>query len=133
MKSLFVFLQCAALIFLCGCISPEEELPLVGKTYKVHDRNGHYATISFNKDNTVNGFSGVNRIFGNYRAVGDVILFSQLGSTKMAGHPEAMKFEDKFISVLARTGRFCEIGSSLTFFDGEMPLMTLKMIEKNEP
>ena len=132
MNKIFIVLQSVIVLFMCSCISPDERLPLVGRTYKFSDSKGYYGTISFNKDNTVNGFSGVNRFFGKYKVAGDNIIFSQMGSTKMAGHPEAMKFEDKFISVFSRTGRFYEIGRTLTLFDGEMPLMTLKLIKENE-
>ena len=121
---------CFLSLLLCGCASTDaDDLPLVGKTYKLLSAKGYYATITFNKDKTVNGFSGVNRFFGEFRIAGDNIVFDRMGSTKMAGHPEAMKFEDRFINALSRANRFYEIGRNLTFFNGDIPLITLKIAE----
>lgn len=129
MKNLLIACFCFLSLFITGCVAPETELPLVGKTYRFSDSKGHYATITFNKDNTVNGFSGVNRFFGEFRTASDMISFGKMGSTRMAGHPEAMKFEDKFIGILSKTNRFYEIGRNLTLFNGDMPLATLKLTE----
>ena len=129
MKTLLVAFFCLISLLFAGCAVPEMAVPLVGKTYKFSDSKGHYAVITFNKDNTLNGFSGVNRFFGKFRTSSDMIVFSQMGSTKMAGHPEAMKFEDKFTGILSKTNRFYEIGRNLTLFNGDMPLATLKLSE----
>jgi heat shock protein HslJ len=129
MKKIILVLLCLATIFITGCVSQEPELPLAGKTYKFKNAKGLSATITFNKDKTINGFSGVNRFFGEFRAAGDRIIFARMGSTKMAGSPEAMKFEDKFIKALSKADRFCEIGRTLTLFSGDMPILTLKTAE----
>ena len=129
MKNLIFCFFAFLLLFIVGCVSPAEELPLLGKTYKFSDSKGHVATVTFNRDNTMNGFSGVNRFFGEFRTASDMIAFANMGSTKMAGHPEAMKFEDKFIKILSKTNRFYEIGRNLTLFNGDMPLATLKLTE----
>ncbi len=130
MKRIMFALCCFVSLLLCGCASTDKEnLPLVGKTYKLVSSKGYSATITFNKDKTFNGFSGVNRFFGEFRTAGDNIVFDRMGSTKMAGPPEAMKFEDKFIRALGRATRFYEIGRNLTFFNGDMPLITLKIAE----
>lgn len=110
-------------------MSTEKELPLVGKTFKYSDSKGHTANITFKKDNTVNGFAGVNNFFGEFRTSSDMIIFSNMGATKKAGSPDAMKFEDKFLSVLSHTNRFYEIGKTLTLFNGDMPILTLKLSE----
>ncbi len=47
---------------------------------------------------SVNGNSGVNSFFGDFVLSGGTVKASDnMGSTKMAGSPEAMEFEDKFL------------------------------------
>lgn len=129
MKYLSLVIFCFTALFFAGCTTPEKELPLVGKTYRYSDLKGHTAKITFNKDNTVNGFSGVNRFFGEFRTSGDMIAFARMGATKMAGPPDAMKFEDRFLKILSQTNRFYEIGRNLTLFNADMPVLTLKIVE----
>lgn len=124
-----LLLFCLVTFFVSGCIADNKELPLVGKTYKISDSKGNSARITFNANKTINGFSGVNRFFGEFRTAGDNIIFDRMGMTKMAGAPEAMSFEDKFIKALTQTDRFYEIGHTLTFFSGDMPVLTLKLAE----
>lgn len=51
------------------------------------------ATLVFDDAGRVAGKSVINRYFGSYRAEGDTLTFGPLGSTMMAGPPEAMAEE----------------------------------------
>jgi heat shock protein HslJ len=64
-------------------------------------------TLRFNAEKKqVNGFSGVNRFFGNYKQEGEKLMFLPLASTRMAGPPEAMKLEGKFLAMLHEVTQF---------------------------
>lgn len=51
-------------------------------------------------DGTVTGMLAVNRVNGSYELSGDDISFSRLATTKMAGPPEAMEQEQRFLAAL---------------------------------
>ncbi len=130
MKKFFYLLLCPVLMFLFSCAAPQEEVhPLHGKTFQLADAKGHKAMMTFNADGNVNGNSGVNRFFGQYKTAGDQIIFYQMGSTKMAGAPDAMKFEDNFMGKLGKVNRFFIVGRNLTFFAGDIPVLTMKLAE----
>jgi putative lipoprotein len=75
------------------------------------------STITFGADGNVSGAGGVNRFFGGYRVVGHVVEFGQLASTLMAGPPEAMEQEQRFLAALDGTQRFVVDGDVLTIGD----------------
>jgi uncharacterized lipoprotein YbaY len=72
------------------------------------------STITFGTDGQVSGSGGVNRFFGGYRVAGDRIEFGQLGSTLMAGPPEAMEQEQRFLAGLGGTQPYVVDGDVLT-------------------
>ena len=63
----------------------------------------------------VSGSSGVNRIAGSYQIAGKRISFGPFIGTRMAGTPEAMKFESDYLNVLGKIDEW-----SLT--DGKLEL-----------
>jgi len=54
-------------------------------------------------DGRVSGSGGVNRYFGSYKADGDALTVSDIGSTKMAGPGHLMAQESRFFAALAAT------------------------------
>lgn len=127
MKYLLIFLQALLLFLLCSCKSHAPKLRELN--FELRDMFGNKATVTFKEDGTFNGFSGVNRFFGNYKLDGDRISFDQMGSTRMMGPPAAMKFEDKFIQAFVKADRCTFIGNAFTLYRREIPLLTLKKVE----
>lgn len=81
---------------------------LVGSTYRVVEIGGEpalrtpTAELSFGSDGRITGRATVNRVFGTYRLVGDALTIGPLGSTLMAGPPEAMDQERRLLRALDR-------------------------------
>lgn len=75
--------------------------------------------LSFDKAaGTVHGFNGCNRYQGSFVLDGDRIRFGQLGSTRMAGSPEAMAMEQRFMAALdGRDYHFDIAEQTLNFYD----------------
>src|SRR5215471_10474506 len=63
--------------------------------------DGLAPNLTLNADKKkVTGFAGINRFFGGYKLDGDKLSFGMLGSTRMAGPPEAMEAETAFLKML---------------------------------
>lgn len=81
--------------------------PLVGQTFRVVEIGGRptleapSAELTFGGDGRVTGRATINRVFGPYEIVGDQITFGTLGSTMMAGLPDAMDQEHRLLQTLA--------------------------------
>ncbi len=81
--------------------------PLVGQTLRVLEICGRAtletpsAELTFGDDGRVTGRATINRFFGAYEIVGDVVTFGALGSTMMAGLPDAMDQEHRLLQTLA--------------------------------
>jgi heat shock protein HslJ len=56
--------------------------------------------ISLGEDGRLSGSTGVNRIMGTYEAQGEVVRISGTGMTRMAGPPEAMEQERRFLDAI---------------------------------
>lgn len=56
--------------------------------------------ISLGPDGQLAGSTGVNRIVGTYEARDETITFSGGGMTRMAGPPQAMEQERRFLAAL---------------------------------
>ena len=66
--------------------------------------SGFLLERSTNGSYNINGNSGVNRFFGSVKVSGSKFMVQDnLASTKMAGEPRAMEFEDNFIDSFAHT------------------------------
>lgn len=58
-------------------------------------------TIAFGEDGSVSGAAGVNRFVGTWSLDEGVLVFGPLATTRMAGPPERMDLERRFLDVLA--------------------------------
>ncbi len=58
-------------------------------------------------------FGGVNQINGSYALVDDAVVMGDLASTKMAGPPELMELEGRFVKTLAGVNGFTVAGDKL--------------------
>lgn len=80
---------------------------LAGKAFAAPAGGRGAPTLQFDAaKKSANGFSGVNRYFGGYEKDGDKLKFGALGSTRMAGPPEAMQTESAFHAMLASVSQW---------------------------
>ena len=56
--------------------------------------------ISLSEDGRVTGTTGINRLMGSYEADNDTVRISGAGTTMMAGSPEAMEQESRFLRAI---------------------------------
>lgn len=80
------------------------------------------AAIKFNtKTKTVNGNTGCNSFFGNYKVEGEHISFSQMGATKMAcANAEVNKTEAELLKIFSdKKLHFDVADQTLNFYDGD--------------
>lgn len=69
--------------------------------------------LVFGADGRVSGSSGVNRVFGGYELDGNELRLPALASTLMAGPPEAMALEHRFLVALGTGGPVRIVGDRL--------------------
>jgi len=80
--------------------------PLVGQTFRVVEIGGApaldvpTAELTFGDDGRVSGRATINRVFGPYEIAGDRLTLGALGTTMMAGLPEAMDQEQRLLQIL---------------------------------
>lgn len=108
-----------------GCATPQFQPVFEGSRWRLVDFDGQTlsalgvpTSVELQLDPTthrVTGTSGVNRIAGTYQIAGKRISFGPVISTRMAGTPEAMKFEADYLNVLGKIDEW-----SLT--DGKLEL-----------
>ncbi len=84
-------------------------------------------TIDFHADGTVSGGAGVNRFRGTWTQIVDLLEFGPLTVTRMAGPPEAMDLETRFLAVLSGRCRATVDGDRLTL-EGESGWLGLSRI-----
>jgi heat shock protein HslJ len=81
--------------------------PWAGTSWRIVEVDGQPvagdATIAFGDEGRVFGKSVVNRYFGTYVVDGDAVTVGPLGSTMMAGPPEAMAEEQLVLRALEGT------------------------------
>ncbi len=73
-------------------------------------------TLTINEDGSLAGFGGVNRFFGKV-AADDKKLFGPIGSTMMAGPPEAMKVESQLFQAFEKATRATSADGKLQLLD----------------
>ncbi len=56
--------------------------------------------LSLSEDGLLTGTTGVNRIVGTYKAENELVKVEGTGMTRMAGSPEAMDQEKRFLQAL---------------------------------
>ena len=108
-----------------GCATPQFQPVFEGSRWRLVDFDGQTlssmgmpTSVELQLDpatHRVTGTSGVNRIAGTYQIAGKRISFGPMISTRMAGTPEAMKFEADYLNVLGKIDEW-----SLT--DGKLEL-----------
>lgn len=76
-------------------------------------------TLAFEEEGRVHGSSGVNRFGGDCTIDGTQIRFGSLMSTKMAGPPERMELERRYLEVLGKATRWSVTKGRLTLADAE--------------
>ncbi|MDC8785262.1 YbaY family lipoprotein [Roseateles koreensis] len=74
------------------------------------------------QDHRVSGFSGCNRLMGQYTLKDDSLVFAGLAGTRMACTPAAMAIENKVLALLGATTRFRVQGQQLTLLAGDQVL-----------
>jgi heat shock protein HslJ len=88
------------------------------------------ATAVF-KAGQVTGSGTINRFFGSYETgPGNTIQFSALGSTDMAGPPEAMAQESAYLAALQKAATYAATADTLTLMDKDgAKLIAYKAVE----
>lgn len=105
-KLLSLILVAAGTIFLMSCRNSSSGGQtsadnLVGKEFMLTNMyEDKEVTISFPETNMIGGKSAVNLYFTEFALDGNNIIFSALGSTKMAGPEEDMDAENEYFQIL---------------------------------
>lgn len=111
LRATFAASPAALALALAGCASP----PLVleqERTYRVEwigERpllDGSHLTITFGADDRAYGTGGCNHWFAGYGVEGEILRFSQIGSTRKACSPALMEQEARFFQALQRVRRW---------------------------
>ena len=74
------------------------------------------ASLRFENDGAVSGFTGCNRVTGTYRITGESLRFGGTATTRMAC-PDGMELDRRVTWVVENTMRFSIAGTDLTLFD----------------
>ena len=74
----------------------------------------------------LSGFSGCNRVGGDYRLDGKTLALGPLASTRMACPDPAMALEDRFLSALARVDGWKREGERLFLLEGGAVLISFR-------
>jgi heat shock protein HslJ len=81
-------------------------------------------TLTFNaKTNSVSGFSGCNRFFGNYNSENNSIKINSLASSKMLCNEEAHKTENDLLQALEKSTSFSSERDTLRLYSEETILL----------
>lgn len=101
-------------------------------------------TLELGEDGRVGGFAGVNRYFGDYEleeptaagsgkpAAPGTVKFGELGATRMAGPPEMMEQERRYLDALRAVDRYRAEGGLLELSAGRGPLLRFRKIGNME-
>ncbi|MCQ4346914.1 META domain-containing protein [Pseudomonas stutzeri] len=101
----------AAFAALAGCAGTPPALEQE-RTYRVEwidERpllEGSHLTITFGADDRAYGTGGCNHWFAGYGLEGEVLRFSQIGSTRRACSPRLMEQEQRFFDALGKVRRW---------------------------
>lgn len=77
---------------------------IIGAGTEWRREDGASQTLIF-EDGRIAGFGGVNRYAGEYTLAGEELVFGPLAVTRMAGPPEAMESERRYLDALGRVAR----------------------------
>ena len=84
----------------------------------VTDGYNKKASIGFQGDR-VDGFSGINRYFGDYQVSGGKLVFGEFGLTRMGGSQDEMTKELQFLDLLKNNKSVKLSGGTLTLISNE--------------
>lgn len=93
------------LFFLTVSSQAQKQNPLAWTEWTQVIPSSTKPTLAFT-DTGISGFAGCNRIFGAYKISNSSIVFSGLGSTKMACEPSKMKLEQDFMAAFLKVKNF---------------------------
>ena len=82
--------------------------------------------LSFGTDNRAFGFAGVNRINGPYEAKGRSLRFGEFMATRMAGPPELMELERRYVDAFRAVRSATEAGDVLTLSGTSGPVLVFR-------
>ncbi len=138
---LSVLLLGVATLALAACSGPKpnradrpELSSIAGRSWTAIQLNGKdiptepaKITIEFMEDSRIGGFAGVNRYFGGYSSPRPgSVSFSGVGSTKMAGPPDAMQRETEFFNALSAADGYRVRGAILDLLAGDRVLVRFR-------
>ncbi|MEM8680458.1 MAG: META domain-containing protein [Planctomycetota bacterium] len=90
----------------------EQDEGLLGTSWQVREidrvvvKPPFEATLDFSDEGQVSGSSGVNRYTGQAKIEGTQIRFGPLASSRMAGPPELMREEQRFLEALSKVTHY---------------------------
>ena len=92
---------------------------------------GGKVTINFSGDK-INGFSGINNYFGNYKIKNNSTLSAGVATTLMAGPEELMSIEQNFFDILQSSPKISYNASTLTLSKNKKEIWTFKVLTLNK-
>jgi putative lipoprotein len=90
-------------------------------------------TIRFDADGRFAGSTGVNRMFGSYEIADGVLRTSAAGTTMMAGPPEAMAVERRFLDAFGAGGSIELEGDTARIGSGDTQLLLRAIADIADP
>lgn len=89
-------------------------------------RAQHPPTVAFGSDGRASGLAGVNRYGGPYESRGQALHFGDCMLTRMAGPPELMDLERRYLDALRAVRSVAASGEALTMSDGGTPVLVFR-------
>jgi heat shock protein HslJ len=125
MKTIIPILTFVLLIFFASCSSVKDldgSKALTANSWKLKTMNGNELNLSsvkeislvFDKAGKISGFGGCNNYFGTYTSAGDMLTFSDIGSTKMAC--DDMGIESNYFNLIKKTDKYKAANGVLTLY-----------------
>jgi len=90
---------------------------LVGMTGK-EPADGVVSSLDFQEEGRIAGRAGVNRYFGQLKVADGTLSAGPIGSTRMAGPPEAMQQEHAFLTALGQVHKIAIVEGKLVLTCG---------------
>ena len=143
MKKSLIFAALLALIFLsCATRVKEPAFSFQGKTLHLIELNGvAYRTASTFEPITftftdvavadgvykINGHSGCNQFFGQYKAANGTIKFLEVGMTRRMCDEESNKIEMQITNLLETANAYNAEKGKVTIYNGKTPLAVFEV------
>ena len=138
MRKMITLLLIALVSAVFAMCTPKKDIPVesswaVDKLYvegqEISVPEGHSPYLAFLKDSKISGETGCNRFFGDYKAKGKNLAFTNVGSTRMMC-PQ-MAFENAFIGAINETAQYNLAGDNMALKDKDGNIIAL--LKKIEP